>query len=155
MNSIVTGMKSRIDRKKSGTHHIVSRSSKLVGCKKCSNYPPSNLWNFIDYPPSKSERKIAATTPLEFMELHRLPPSKSERKIDRANYPPSNLWNFIDYPPLEIGTKNRANYPPSNLWNFIDRLPPPRFKILAIDRYDNFLFHALKLSVTYKLSRPL
>ena len=73
--------------------------------KIAATTPPSNLRNFIDYPPrSKSARKIAPTTPpLEFTELHRLPP------------------------PLEIGPENRHNHnypPPPRIHGTSSTTPP-------------------------------
>ena len=138
-----------------------------------ANYPPLELMELHRLPtPSKSERKPRQLPPLELMELHRLPtPSKSERKPrqlppsnwwnfivprnrnrNHANYPPSNWWNFIDYHPPRNRNGNLANYPLELME--LHRLPPleigtetspttPPSKILAIDRYDNFLFQAL------------
>ena len=90
--------------------------------------PPSNSRNFIDYPPSKSARKIAPTTPpVEFTELHRLPPpSKSARKIAPTTPPPSNSRNFIDYPPppSKSARKIAPTTPPLEFTE-LHRLPPP------------------------------
>ena len=62
--------------------------------------PPSNLRNFIDYPPRNRAGKPLQLPPLEFTELHRLPPSKSGRKT--APTTPLEFTEVHRLPPLEI-----------------------------------------------------
>ena len=79
--------------------------------------PPSNWWNFIDYPPSKSERKPRQLPPLE---------SKSERKPRQL--PPPRIDGTSSTTPLEIGTETSPTTPPriDGTWNFIDYPPPSK-----------------------------
>ena len=138
MNSIVTLMKSPIDRKKIGIHHCqfklilllsVEVGSRQVGGKKCSNYPPLEFMKLHRLPPRRNRNgNLRQLPPLEFMELHRLPPLEMGTE-SCANYPPVEFMELHRLPPpLEIGTESCANYPPSEfIWNFIDYPPPSIF----------------------------
>ena len=98
---------------------------------KGSKYPPSNLRNYIDYPPSKSQisQENAPTTPPPriYETTSTTPPSKSLRKTGKGSKPTTKLHRL---PPLEISQENAPTTPPSNLRNFTDYPPletPPRY----------------------------
>ena len=105
---------------------IVSRSSKLVGCKKCSNYPPLELMELHRLPPPRNRNGKLANYPPPRIDgtSSTTPPSKSERKA-RQLPPPLELMELHRLtPPLEIGTETSPTTPPPRIDGTSTTTPP-------------------------------